>query len=434
MSKRKSGIILAIVVFFTMVLAILDFARIPLTFIGNGTKVYEGIANTIGLGIDLKDGYYAVLTPKAAEGYDEDSSVDFDNAISILRERLDGNGYTEATITIQGVGASRAIRVEIPEVDNPDDVLKIIGSSGELTFESEQGTVYLTGEDVKNSQAGYDNDGQPIVLLEFTTSGAVKFSNATSKLVGQSLYIKLDGETVSSPKVEEQISSTSATITGLENFETAQSIASVIKAGKLPLEFEIGESNIVSASLGENAIKASLIAGVIGILIIFAIMILKYRGLGVASSLALSIYVTVLIVLLAIVPWIELTLPGIAGIILSIGMAVDANVIIFEGIKEEYQAGKTVVSAVNAGFKRAFLTILDSNVTTVLCAIVLWILCPGSIKGFAMTLLLGVVLSMVTAILATKGILKLLLSLSSNNAKFFNLKRTKEEVEANEEV
>ena len=431
MSKRKSGIILAIVVFFTMVLAILDFARIPLTFIGNGTKVYEGIANTIGLGIDLKDGYYAVLTPKAAEGYDEDSSVDFDNAISILRERLDGNGYTEATITIQGVGASRAIRVEIPEVDNPDDVLKIIGSSGELTFESEQGTVYLTGEDVKNSQAGYDKDGQPIVLLEFTTSGAVKFSNATSKLVGQSLYIKLDGETVSSPKVEEQISSTSATITGLENFETAQSIASVIKAGKLPLEFEIGESNIVSASLGENAIKASLIAGVIGILIIFAIMILKYRGLGVASSLALSIYVTVLIVLLAIVPWIELTLPGIAGIILSIGMAVDANVIIFEGIKEEYQAGKTVVSAVNAGFKRAFLTILDSNVTTVLCAIVLWILCPGSIKGFAMTLLLGVVLSMVTAILATKGILKLLLSLSSNNAKFFNLKR---EVEANEEV
>ena len=431
MSKRKSGIILAIVVFFTMVLAILDFARIPLTFIGNGTKVYEGIANTIGLGIDLKDGYYAVLTPKAAEGYDEDSSVDFDNAISILRERLDGNGYTEATITIQGVGASRAIRVEIPEVDNPDDVLKIIGSSGELTFESEQGTVYLTGEDVKNSQAGYDKDGQPIVLLEFTTSGAVKFSNATSKLVGQSLYIKLDGETVSSPKVEEQISSTSATITGLENFETAQSIASVIKAGKLPLEFEIGESNIVSASLGENAIKATLIAGVIGILIIFAIMILKYRGLGVASSLALSIYVTVLIVLLAIVPWIELTLPGIAGIILSIGMAVDANVIIFEGIKEEYQAGKTVVSAINAGFKRAFLTILDSNVTTVLCAIVLWILCPGSIKGFAMTLLLGVVLSMVTAILATKGILKLLLSLSSNNAKFFNLKR---EVEANEEV
>ena len=431
MSKRKSGIILAIVVFFTVVLAILDFARIPLTFIGNGTKVYEGIANTIGLGIDLKDGYYAVLTPKAAEGYDEDSSVDFDNAISILRERLDGNGYTEATITIQGVGASRAIRVEIPEVDNPDDVLKIIGSSGELTFESEQGTVYLTGEDVKNSQAGYDKDGQPIVLLEFTTSGAVKFSNATSKLVGQSLYIKLDGETVSSPKVEEQISSTSATITGLENFETAQSIASVIKAGKLPLEFEIGESNIVSASLGENAIKASLIAGVIGILIIFAIMILKYRGLGVASSLALSIYVTVLIVLLAIVPWIELTLPGIAGIILSIGMAVDANVIIFEGIKEEYQAGKTVVSAVNAGFKRAFLTILDSNVTTVLCAIVLWILCPGSIKGFAMTLLLGVVLSMVTAILATKGILKLLLSLSSNNAKFFNLKR---EVEANEEI
>ena len=432
MSKRKSGIILGIIVFLTVLLGVLDFARIPLNFIGNGTKVYEGIANTIGLGIDLKDGYYAVLTPKVAEGYEDDDSLDkFDNAVSVLRERLDGNGYTEATITIQGVGASRAIRVEIPEVDNPDDVLKIIGSSGELTFESEQGTVYLTGSDVKNSQAGYDKDGQPIVLLEFTSEGATKFANATGKLVGSSLYIKLDGETVSSPKVDEQIVGTGATITGLENYETAQSIASVIKAGKLPLEFEIGESNVVSASLGENAIKASLIAGVIGILVIFAIMCIKYKGLGISASLALSIYVVVFIVLLAIVPWIELTLPGIAGIILSIGMAVDANVIIFEGIKEEYKSGKTVVSAVNAGFKRAFFTILDSNVTTILSAIVLWILCPGSIKGFAMTLLLGVVLSMVTAILITKYIVKLLLSLSSNNAKFFNLKRG---VIENEEV
>ena len=432
MSKRKSGIILGIIVFLTVLLGVLDFARIPLNFIGNGTKVYEGIANTIGLGIDLKDGYYAVLTPKVAEGYEDDDSLDkFDNAVSVLRERLDGNGYTEATITIQGVGASRAIRVEIPEVDNPDDVLKIIGSSGELTFESEQGTVYLTGSDIKNSQAGYDKDGKPIVLLEFTSEGATKFANATGKLKGSSLYIKLDGETVSSPKVDEQIVGTGATITGLENYETAQSIASVIKAGKLPLEFEIGESNVVSASLGENAIKASLIAGVIGILVIFAIMCIKYKGLGISASLALSIYVVVFIVLLAIVPWIELTLPGIAGIILSIGMAVDANVIIFEGIKEEYKSGKTVVSAVNAGFKRAFFTILDSNVTTILSAIVLWILCPGSIKGFAMTLLLGVVLSMVTAILITKYIVKLLLSLSSNNAKFFNLKRG---VIENEEV
>jgi protein-export membrane protein SecD len=310
-------------------------------------------------------------------------------------------------------------------------VLKIIGSSGELTFESEQGTVYLTGSDIKNSQAGYDKDGKPIVLLEFTSEGATKFANATGKLKGSSLYIKLDGETVSSPKVDEQIVGTGATITGLENYETAQSIASVIKAGKLPLEFEIGESNVVSASLGENAIKASLIAGVIGILVIFAIMCIKYKGLGISASLALSIYVVVFIVLLAIVPWIELTLPGIAGIILSIGMAVDANVIIFEGIKEEYKSGKTVVSAVNAGFKRAFFTILDSNVTTILSAIVLGILCPGSIKGFAMTLLLGVVLSMVTAILITKYIVKLLLSLSSNNAKFFNLKRG---VIENEEV
>ncbi|MBO5926494.1 MAG: SecD/SecF family protein translocase subunit, partial [Clostridia bacterium] len=215
----------------------------------------------------------------------------------------------------------------------------------------------------------------------------------------------------------------SAEITGLSSYEEAESIAAVIKAGRLPLEFDVGEANRISATLGENALMASIYAGVIGMIIIFAIMIIRYRGLGIASSLALTIYATVLILLLAIVPWVELTLPGIAGIILSIGMAVDANVIIFERIKEEFKQGKTVVSAVNAGFKRAFITILDSNITTILASIVLWILCPGSIKGFAITLLIGVVLSMFTAIVITRSLVKLLLNLASNKSKFFNLKK-----------
>ncbi len=424
MSKRKSGIILVIIVLLTAILAVLDFASFKIPGIKNGTLRYNSIGSTIGLGIDLKGGYYAVLTPKAAEGYDESNQDDmFDSAVDILRTRLDNKGYTEATITIQGVGADREIRVEVPEIDDPEEVLKIIGSSGELTFEDEAGTVYLTGSDVKDCQGGYDNDGKPIVYLEFTPEGVTKFSNATGKLVNQVMYIKLGGEVISQPTVNEQITNTSAEITGLQSYEEAESIAAVIKAGKLPLEFEVGEANRISATLGENALTASVFAGLIGLIVIFAIMIVRYRGMGIASSLALTIYTVVMILLLAIVPWVELTLPGIAGIILSIGMAVDANVIIFERIREEYALGKTVNFAVQAGFKRAFITILDSNITTILASIVLWILCPGSIKGFAITLLIGVVLSMVTAIVVTRGLINILLSLASNKSKFFNLKK-----------
>ncbi|MBO5888752.1 MAG: hypothetical protein J6Q58_01270, partial [Clostridia bacterium] len=182
MSKRKSGIILVIIVLLTAILAVLDFASFKIPGIKNGTLRYNSIGSTIGLGIDLKGGYYAVLTPKAAEGYDESNQDDmFDSAVDILRTRLDNKGYTEATITIQGVGADREIRVEVPEIDDPEEVLKIIGSSGELTFEDEAGTVYLTGSDIKNCQGGYDNDGNPIVYLEFTPEGVTKFSNATGK-------------------------------------------------------------------------------------------------------------------------------------------------------------------------------------------------------------------------------------------------------------
>lgn len=430
MSKKKSGIILAIIVLLTAILTVLDFAsfKIPGT---NGLKKYNSIGSTIGLGIDLKGGYYAVLTPKATDDVDSATLQDsFDSAVDILRARLDNKGYTEATITIQGVGADREIRVEVPEVEDPQEILDIIGSTGELTFEDEAGTVYLTGSDIKDSQGGYDNNGQPIVYLEFTQDGIKKFSNATGKLAGQIMYIKLGGEIISQPTVNEQITNSTAEITGLESFEQAESIAAIIKAGKLKLEFEVGEANRISATLGENALSASVLAGIIGIVIIFAILIIRYRGLGIAASLALLIYCTVLIVLLAIVPLVELTLPGIAGIILSIGMAVDANIIIFERIKEEYKSGKTVAFAVRAGFKRAFVTILDGNVTTILAAIVLWILCPGSIKGFAITLFMGVVLSMITAIWVTRGILNLLMNLSSNSSRFFNLKK---EVLENEE-
>lgn len=432
MSKKKSIVILVITLFLTAVLAVMDFCSFKLpNFIANGTKDYNAIGSTIGLGIDLKGGYYAVLTPKTAEGYEEGDEDLIENAVDILRNRLDNKGYTEATITVQGVGDSQEIRIEVPEIEDIDEFMSIIGSSGELSFQSKEGVEYLTGNHIKNSYASYDENGNPIVVLEFTTDGTRLFLQATTAVKGSALNIYLGDELLSSPTVNEPINSSTAQIEGDFEYAECETLAAVINAGKLPLEFEIGESNKISASLGENALSASVIAGAIGLLIIFAILIFKYRGLGVAASIALTIYTVVFVALLALVPWVQLTLPGIAGIILSIGMAVDANVIIFERINEEYKNGKTVVNAIKAGFKRAFITILDSNVTTILAAIVLWILCPGSIKGFAITLLIGIVLSMITSILVTRGFVNLILPLSNNKAKFCNLTR---EVELDEEV
>ena len=427
MKKTKSGIVLFIIVFFTAVLAFLEFASFALpSFIANGTKKYVGIANTIPLGIDLQGGYYAVLTPKVDGSNDAvDIDKEFDSAVDVLRQRLDKKGYTEATITIQGVGADREIRVEVPAIEeNYEEVLEIICSAGVLTFEVEN-AIKLEGEHVKTSYAGYDKDGKPVVYLEFTDEGRSLFAQITGELAGtgKTLDIKLDGTVYSSATVSEQITSSSAIISGLADFETAQNIAAVVEGGRLSINFELGESNKISASLGENALKASVIAGAIGLALIFLIMILKYRGLGICATIALSIYTVLLILLLALIPMVQLTLPGIAGIILSIGMAVDANVIIFERIREEYISGKTVVSSVKAGYKRAFVTIFDGNVTTILAAIILWILCPGTIKGFAITLFIGVVLSMITAIVLSRFILKLLMNLSQNNNKFLGLKR-----------
>ena len=426
MSKRKSGIVLVIIILLTALFAVLDFASFKLpSWYKGGIKDYNSIGSTIGLGIDLKGGYAAVLTPKYTDDQKDSGNIDelFEGAVDILRTRLDNKGYTEAVITVQGVGDAREIRVEIPEVEDADEILSVIGSSGRLSFVDSADTEYLNGDDIKDAYAGYDENGNPVVVLEFTAQGTSKFSQATGKLTGDTMYIKLGDEVISSPTVNEQITSDSAQITGLESYETAETIAAVIKAGRLDFEFEIGSSNKISATLGENALPASVMAGGIGLLIVFAIMIFFYRGMGLASSLALTIYTVLFIILLALVPWVELTLPGIAGIILSIGMAVDANVIIFERIKEEYASGKTSASAIKTGFKRAFVTIFDSNITTVLASIVLWILCPGSIKGFAITLLIGIVLSMFTAIVVTRLIIKLLYNLSGGKTSFLGLKR-----------
>ncbi len=415
MSKCKSIVILTIL---GILIAFMGFAcfasNVPV-----GIRNYKGVFGVIGKGIDLNGGYYAVLEPENADVSEEDLTA----AIDTLRKRLDDKGYTEATISRE----DKNLRVEIPEVDNAEEVLNIIGDQGELTFRAYDNTILVTGKNnIKNAKAGYDENGSPIVLLEFTAEGQKAFAIATEKVAAYEdnrLSIYLGDSVVSAPTVEQKIDSPNAEISGIGSIEEAQTIASVIKSGALEIKFDVGATQKMSASLGENVLNNAMIATGIGLVVVIAILIAFYGGFGIAASVALMIYVILYTCVLAIFPWVQLTFPGIAGIVLSIGMAVDANVIIFDRIKEEYENGKTVTSAIKSGYKRAVITVLDSNVTTVLAAIVLWILCSGSIKGFAITLFLGVLVSMFTAVVVTRWLTKVVRPLAKNEEKFLGLKR-----------
>ncbi len=425
MSKGKSVTLLSILLVIVIALSVLCFVPFEVPGVFNGqTYTWRGIANTIKQGIDLKGGYYVVLS---AEAVDSEQTADINNAVVVLRKRLDSKGYTEATITTQDTAtANPKIRIEIPEVDNANEILQVIGSTGELRFTDSGNTkTYLTGSDVVSAKVSMNDSGKYIVALTFTAEGGKKFASATEELTGKTMNIYLGDQLLSSPTVNTKITGTTASIESYDTYDEADAIASVIDSGKLPLEFSVSEAQLISASLGQDALKNSLIAGAIGLAIIFVIMIVCYGGLGFLSCIALYIYTLVLIMLLAFIPGIQLTLPGIAGILLSIGMAIDANVVIFERIKEEYAAGKTVTAAIQAGFNRAVITVIDANVTTIIAAIVLWIICPGSVKGFAITLFIGVLLSMVTAIFVTRWLIKLFrpLTKKEKEAKFLGLKK-----------
>lgn len=420
MSKKKSIVVLVLSVILLAVMGVACLATFP---VGN-TKQYNSVISLIGKGIDLSGGYYVVLTPTLDSDSEASASETVESAMEILRTRLDDKGFTEATISKQD---GNRIRIEVPEVDNAEEILQVIGGTGVLSFQDSSKHEYLSGDDIKDAYVSYDSSqGGYVVVLEFETQGIEKFSNATNIIKDMDdnvMYIYLGDTIVSQPQVKEQITNKSAEITGFsDDYDRAASVASVIKSGTLPIQYEVSESRSISARLGETAISTSLLAAGIAMLIIFILMIVIYRGMGVASSIALVFYAFLYIVLLAIIPSIQLTLPGIAGIVLSIGMAVDANIVIFERIKAAYKEGK-LNTAFDSGFKTALWTIIDSNVTTILAAVVLWILCPGTIKGFAITLLVGIVLSLFTSIVITRAYLKVLYPLSENKEGFFNLKK-----------
>ena len=442
--KKSKGIISLILT--AALIVLLGFT----TVVGFG-KGQTGAAKNIKLGLDLEGGVSITYQVKG----DTPSKEDMSDTIYKLQKRVEQYS-TEATVYQEG---DNRISIEIPGVTDANEILSELGQPGSLYFIKEkdsdgnpnygldtsghyvlaksmdelkeEGSVVLTGTDIKSAKSGSYQDSttganENVVQLSMTKEGTEKFAEATkaAKEAKETIAIYYDGELISVPSVNAEITDGQAIIEGNMSYEEAEQLASTIRIGGLSVELEEIRSNVVGAQLGEEAISTSLMAGAVGLAIVFVFMCVVYLLPGLASSLALVIYTGLSLVLLNAFD-ITLTLPGIAGIILGIGMAVDANVIIFARVKEELTAGKSVKSALNAGFHKAMSAILDGNITTLIAAAVLWLKGSGTVKGFAQTLALGIVVSMFTALVITRMIVYAFYAVGIRNTKLYG--RIKEE-------
>lgn len=398
----------------TLLIVLLGFT----TIVGFG-KGKIGSAKNITLGLDLAGGVSITYQAKDKNPTSEQMS----DTIYKLQKRVEQYS-TEATVYQEG---DDRINIEIPGVTDANKILDELGKPGSLVFQDSEGNVVLEGTDVKTASAKTTqdemNNKEYIVELILTKDGTDKFAKATAENLGKQIAIVYDGKTISNPVVQSEIDGGQAYIDGMASYEEAENLASTIRIGGLQMELEELRSNVVGAQLGEEAISTSLLAGAIGLAIVLVFMCIVYLLPGFASSIALIIYTGLTLVLLNAFN-ITLTLPGIAGIVLSIGMAVDANVIIFARVREELAAGRAVKSALRIGFQKALSAIIDGNITTLIAALVLGLKGTGSVKGFAQTLALGVVVSMFTALFITRIIIFSLYAIGFRDVKFYGAKKT----------
>lgn len=410
-------------IIFLLVLAIVGLASYTaISGLQIGNTTISPFKDSIKQGLDLKGGVYVVYEAKTdAEG--EELQRIMYQTIEVFRNRVDAFGLTEPLIVPEG---EKRIRVELPGVEDAQEAIDMIGRTAQLKFVAgDNQEVVLTGANVKRAEAATEA-GQYVVSLELDTEGAEAFSEATARVAEyqygsneNKIYIILDDEVISDPNVKERISGGRSQISGGFDRDEAIRLAALIRAGGLPVDLEEVQSSTITATLGVNALNKSVKAAQIGILLVLLFMLIYYRIPGLVANIALTIYM--LIVLGTFIALnATLTLPGIAALILSVGMAVDANVIIFERLKEELRAGKTVRAAIDSGFKRAFRAILDSNITTLIAGFVLYQFGTGPIKGFALTLIIGILASMFTAVVVTKFLLKLFVGMDlAKNSKLF---------------
>ena len=410
--KAKSLIGLIVII---VLIAIFGFIIIN----GLSVGIYDFKPLTgIQQGLDITGGVYVVYQADD-ETPAEDLEDGIDGAMTVFRTRLDAKGLTEATITKQG---NDSIRIEIPinetsEMQDANEISQYIGKPAKLTFVSPEDEVILSGDDIVSADPIMTDNSEYQVSFVLSDEGAQKFAEATEKYLKQVISIKLDDTVISAPTVQSVIAGGRGVIEGQFTQEEVINLADQIESGALPINLNEVEVRSMSATLGEDALSNSIKAGIIGLIILMIFMVFMYRVPGVTAVIALVLYIELVIMLLGSVPGVQLTLPGIAGIVLGIGMAVDANVIMFERFKEEVHAGRTLRVAHRYSFKKAFITILDSNITTLICAIVLAIFGVGTIKSFAFTLIISICVSMFTALVVTRGLMKLVINMKSDQTK-----------------
>ena len=383
----------------------------------NGAGPIKSINKQLKYGLDINGGVY-VLLQADTNATGSDLSKLMDQTKSVLENRVNAMGISEATVSVEG---NNKVRVEMPGVDDADTAIKQIGKTAQLRFLLADGTQIMNGNDIKDASFSTDsNNGGYKITMDFTSAGSQKFAKATEKTSqgavtatlknsdgsafdAQSIIIMLDNKVISAPTAKSVINSRSCEITRQGGFskEEASQTSSLIRGGALPASLTEVNSSVETATIGANALVKSVKAGIIGLAIVFLIMLVAYGLLGFIADLALSLYVLIVLVAMASLGAV-LTLPGIAGIILSIGMAVDSNVIIFTRIREEISKGKSIRAAVDTGFKSALSTVVDSQTTTLIASIVLYLIGTTAVKGFALTLMLGTICSIFTAVIITQ--------------------------------
>lgn len=440
MTKKTSSIVkLAIVAVVIILGALLTFCSWKLP----GFYKFNSFASSIKLGLDLKGGIYAVYEA------DESGVNNFDERLKQTQNRLTDllteKGY-DPTITTEG---ANKLRVEVPDVSDPSSIFELIGKPCQVVFVINDEVKMNAKDKLVGANAMYSVEDGYLVELEFTSDGKSEFGALTKDNVksDMSIYLAYDknikvGDKISdySDSVQKVTTATiqqeiygNATITGNFSQEQVENLATQISSGTFELTLSLVESSTMPATLGEQALSTGLIAGAIGLLIVIAFLLWRYRLFGVVATISLLIYTELMFFFLAALPWVQLTLAGIAGIILSLGMAVDGNIIVYERIKDEYRAGKSLLASYHAGFSKAFSSILDGNITTVIAAISLLVFGAGTIKGFGLTLLVGIILSMFTSLVLNRFLVKTFVNLVPEGSSVFAVARAPEVDAKNED-
>lgn len=439
MTKKRARVGFILLSIFTVIGILLSVCSFKIPFTD---YVYNGFANSISLGLDLSGGISAVYDCSLSkDSGTKDLSSAVDGTITRLETILYGEGYSEATVSRQG---GNKIRIEVPNLTDSQDLFNLIGkpaslyisTNSEFNVNNPSGD-YVSGNDIDNVYVSYNSqDSCYGVVLKFTETGSDQFSKITKAAAEgeKTLYINIGDEEALKVTCEQQMTQGSTFVYGgsIQDYDSAKEYSMMIMSGTFSASLELVECSVVSATLGKNALLYGIIAGAVAMALVMLIMWWRYGRLGLLADFSLVIYMVLMMFFLQAIPFIQLTLPGIAGIILSIGMAVDGNIIIFERIREEYATGKKIPLAVKGGFKKAFWPIFDSNITTILTSIILYILGTASIKGFALTLLLGILLSMFSTLVMTRILVKWALPFNANKPDKFKLKRKKNVVEISE--